>query len=98
MNKSIFTMLVGLPGSGKSTYAAEQHEKYGTHVCSSDAIRAELGDVNDQSNNEKVFQILHRRIKDYLRNGESVIYDATNIKSKRRRAFMAELKEKFRRK
>lgn len=92
MNKPIFTMLIGLPGSGKSTYAAEQHKKYGTHVCSSDAIRAELGDVNDQGNNEKVFRILHRRIKDYLRNGESVIYDATNIKSKRRRAFLAELR------
>ena len=88
----VFQMLVGLPGSGKSTYAARRHEICGIHICSSDAIRAELGDINDQTNNEKVFQILHRRIKNYLRNGESVIYDATNISSKRRRAFLAEIK------
>lgn len=92
-NKPTFTMLVGLPGSGKSTYAAEQHEKYGVHVCSSDAIRKELaGDENSQENNEDVFKLLHKRVKEYLKNGESVIYDATNVKSKRRRAFLKELK------
>lgn len=91
-NKPVLQMLVGLPGSGKSTYAAQRHEICGIHICSSDAIRAELGDVNDQSNNEQVFRILHRRIKELLRNGEPVIYDATNISSKRRRAFIAELK------
>lgn len=93
MNKPVFTMLVGLPGSGKSTYAAEQHEKYGVHVCSSDAIRKELtGDENSQENNEDVFKLLHKRVKEYLKNGESVIYDDTNVKSKRRRAFLKELK------
>ena len=92
-NKPIFTMLVGLPGSGKSKYAAEQHEKYGVHVCSSDEIRKELtGDENSQANNEDVFKLLHKQVKEYLKNGESVIYDATNIKSKRRRAFLKELK------
>lgn len=92
IKKPILQMLVGLPGSGKSTYAARRHEICGIHVCSSDEIRAELGDVNCQDNNEQVFRILHRRIKEYLQNGESVIYDATNISSKRRRAFLLELK------
>ena len=86
-------MLVGLPGSGKSTYAAEQYLKTGVHVCSSDAIRAELGDVNDQSNNEQVFRILHRRIKELLRNGESVIYDATNLVAKTRKATLTRLRQ-----
>lgn len=92
MNKPTFTMMVGLPGSGKSTYAKELAERTNAKICSSDAIREELtGDINSQTNNEKVFKLLHRRIKEYLTNGENVIYDATNINSKRRRAFLSEL-------
>lgn len=83
-------MMVGLPGSGKSTYA-EKLKKEGVIIHSSDAIREELGDVNDQSNNEEVFKILHKRIKDDLRDGKSVAYDATNLNRKRRVAFLREL-------
>ena len=73
-----FIMLAGLPGSGKSTYAEELVRKEGFVVHSSDKIREELGDVNDQSKNEQVFTILHKRIKEDLRSGKNVIYDATN--------------------
>ena len=38
----IFTMLVGLPASGKSTYAQELAKEYNSTVFSSDALRAEL--------------------------------------------------------
>lgn len=93
MNKPYFIMLVGLPGSGKSTYAKELAEKIEAVICSSDVIRKELcGDENSQDNNEEVFKLLHSRIKDNLKKGISVIYDATNINSKRRRAFLSELK------
>lgn len=93
MNKPIFIMMVGLPGSGKSTYAKELAGNINAKICSSDAIREELtGDINSQNNNEEVFKLLHKRIKERLVNGENVIYDATNINSKRRRAFLSELK------
>lgn len=93
MNKPTFTMMVGLPGSGKSTYARELAERTNAEICSSDAIREELtGDINSQTSNEEVFKLLHKRIKEHLANGKSVIYDATNINSKRRRAFLSELK------
>lgn len=85
-----FIMLVGLPGSGKSTYI----EKYyaNTNVHSSDAIREELsGDVNNQDINQQVFELLHKRVKEDLRNGIDTIYDATNISWRRRKAFLAEL-------
>lgn len=90
----IFVMMCGLPGSGKSTYAKEiSKQLFGAIICSSDEIREELcGDKNSQENNEEVFKLLHSRIKEKLRNGENVIYDATNISSKRRRAFLNELK------
>lgn len=93
MSKPTFTMMVGLVGSGKSTYAKQLAEETNAIICSSDAIREELcGDENLQDNNEEIFKILHSRIKENLKNGKNVIYDATNINSKRRRAFLSELK------
>lgn len=82
-------MTIGLPGSGKSTWAASQE---GYEVFSSDAIRHELGDINDQSQNHKVFKILHDRITSALSDGKNCIYDATNITSKNRRSFLSGLK------
>lgn len=62
-----FIMMVGLPYSGKSYYAEKLSKEYGAVVHSSDAIRAEiLGDVQDQNNNGKVFEVLHRRVYDDL--------------------------------
>lgn len=86
-------MLVGLPGSGKSTMAQQLAEKYNANIHSSDALREELtGDINNQENNELVFRVLHQRVKDDLRNGKSCIYDACNISYKSRMAFLQELK------
>lgn len=91
--KPYFVMMVGLPGSGKSTYAKELADEMRAVICSSDAIREELcGDENSQDKNEEVFKILHSRIKECLRKGVNVIYDATNINSKRRRVFLSELR------
>lgn len=60
-----FIMMVGLPYSGKSYYAEKLSKEYGAVIHSSDAIRAEiLGDVQDQNNNGKVFEVLHRRVYD----------------------------------
>lgn len=86
-----FYMLSGLPGSGKSTYAEKLKEE-GVIIHSSDNIREELGNVNDQSKNTEVFEILHKRIKNDLQDGKSVAYDATNINRKRRVSFLQELK------
>lgn len=86
-----FYMLVGLVGSGKSTYAEKLKEE-GVIIHSSDKIREELGDVNDQSKNTEVFEILHKRIKDDLRDGKSVCYDATSLNRRRRISFVKELK------
>lgn len=86
-----FYLMCGLPGSGKSTYAEKLKEE-GVIIHSSDAVRKELGDINDQSKNEEVFNILHKRIKDDLKNGKSVCMDCTNLNRKRRVAFLKELK------
>lgn len=87
-----FLMLVGLPGSGKSTYI-KKYFNQNLRVHSSDAIREELsGDVNNQDINKEVFELLHKRVKEDLRNGISCVYDATNISWKKRKAFLESLK------
>lgn len=88
MSKPIIYMAVGLVASGKSTWAETHKEELNAVVHSSDAIRAELGDVNDQTQNDKVFRILHQRIKDDLKSGKNVIYDATNLSRKNRVHFL----------
>lgn len=78
-------VLVGLPASGKSTLAVELSKKENAVILSSDSIREEiLNDVNDQSNNTKVFEVMNNRAKKLLNQGKTVIYDATNINRKRR--------------
>lgn len=87
-------MMVGIAASGKSTLAEKIAEKENAKIFSSDALRAELyGDENDQSHNGEVFNELHRRIKEHLRAGGNVIYDATNLNMKRRMTFLQELKK-----
>ena len=93
-----FLMLVGLPGSGKSYYANLLKEKFdNVHVFSSDELRLEMtGDENNQNKNGEVFNELHKRIKQCIRENRDkstlVIYDACNISYKRRMAFLRELK------
>lgn len=87
MSKLVF--LCGLVASGKSTWAEKNKDRLNAIIHSSDAIRAELGNINDQSKNDEVFNILHRRIKDDLKNGKNVVYDATNLSRKRRINFLS---------
>ena len=81
-------IMVGIPGSGKSTvakrYAADPDTK--SIIISSDKIRQELyGDKNCQSHNGKVFELAYKRIKENLKNGLDVIFDATNVTIKERK-------------
>lgn len=82
--KPTLTVLCGLPASGKSTYA----EKTNEIVISSDAIRAELGDINDQSRNEEVFSIAYKRLRTELKKGNNVVFDACSVSRKSRRAIL----------
>lgn len=92
--KNKLIMMVGLPGSGKSTKAQELSKEYNAVIHSSDKIREELFGIADvQDGNEFVFQTLHKRVKSDLRDGKNVIYDATNINYKRRKTFLQEIKK-----
>lgn len=88
MNKPKLYVMIGISSSGKSTIAKQIAERDNCIIVSSDAIRGEIceGGVSDQSKNEEVFRIFHRRIKENLLKGNNVIADATNITIKSRKA------------
>ena len=81
-----FTLLIGLPGSGKSSYAEKVvNTMHNMEWISSDNIRQELwGDANDQQNHAKVFDTMLKRSIAALKAGKNVIYDATNLVAKTR--------------
>lgn len=89
---NVCLVLVGISGSGKSTYS-DYLRRVGFEVFSSDEIRKELwGDENDQKNPSEVFNTLHRRILSALKEGKNCVYDATNISAKKRAAFIRMVK------
>lgn len=83
-------VMVGLPGSGKST-ATKAFDK--AEIVSSDQIRKEIcGNESDQSKNEEVFKIFYKRMNQYLSEGKDVVLDATNTTMKARGRIFSALK------
>ena len=87
-----FYMMVGLPASGKSTYAKLLAEEIDGIVVSSDGIRAEwYGDEAIQGDPSKIFREVELRCKNALREGQSVVMDATNMNAKKRTNFLRQM-------
>lgn len=88
-------MLVGVSGSGKSTWAKNYIKDHpNTEIISSDAIRLELfGDENSQIDNKKVFDVYYKRANDLLYEGKDIILDSTNVSFKDRKRIFTDLKE-----
>lgn len=92
---AFFKLLVGIPGAGKSYYANEVASlDSNTVIISSDDIRQELwGDANDQQNPSAIFDEMFIRTVDTMKKGKNVIYDATNLSSKTRKATLEKLRK-----
>lgn len=84
-------MLVGIPGSGKTTYAKTMAQKLNALHVTSDGIRQELR-PNDNwyhpEDNGKVYEIMFKRTLDALATGQTVLYDATNMSRKDRASIL----------
>ena len=84
--------LVGLPASGKSTYAKLLAEEVDGIVVSSDGIRAEwYGSEEVQGDPSKIFREVELRCKNALGAGRSVIMDATNMNARKRINFLCQM-------
>ena len=85
-SKVSLILLVGLPGAGKTTYANKYvREHKNTIHLSSDSIRLQMyGKESIQGNPADVFSVMQKRAVKALNDGQSVVYDATNITRKDR--------------
>lgn len=85
-------LAVGLPGSGKTTYLAN----LGVHAISTDAIRLQLADdENDQTNNGRVFATVRYLLRHRIEIGRPLTYiDATNLTRRDRRPFIRFARER----
>ncbi len=78
-------LLVGIPGSGKTTLAKKIVAR-GYHCLNADSIREELwGDAADQREPEKVFGIFFKQLDEALAEGKDIVIDNTNINTKQRK-------------
>ena len=79
-------VLVGLPGSGKSTYL----EQLGANAVSSDEIRRLLADdATEQGIHRRVFAVVRSLIRHRIDLGRRVTYvDATNLTLRERRQYI----------
>lgn len=90
------TMLVGLPASGKSTLANELSNRNNV-VISSDQLRFDLTNqyVTSQLNNVALFKALTHNVISVLKSGKNVIFDSTNLNSKKRKHFISQIKLEY---
>ena len=85
-------VLVGVSGSGKSTFAREKFLPYET--LSSDVFRGMVSnDENDQSATEAAFEALRHVAAARLRAGLLTVIDATNVQPAARRSLLQLAKE-----
>lgn len=91
-----FIMMIGIPGSGKSTFAGKIAESENAVTVSSDKLREELfGTVYEFRKNALLFSEMFGRTCKYLNEGKSVIFDATNIRSSERKRILKRFKAVF---
>ncbi|MEV0583525.1 polynucleotide kinase-phosphatase [Nonomuraea sp. NPDC050310] len=80
-------VLVGVSGSGKSTFAAKHFKP--TQVISSDYCRGLVSDdENDQSATPQAFELLHHIVGVRLARGLLTVVDATNVQYEARKSLI----------
>jgi len=85
----VFVAVSGLPGTGKSYFSSRLAERLPLAVLESDSLRKVLFDMPSYSPQEssRLFGVIHGLIERLLKQGISLILDATNL-SERHREFL----------
>lgn len=84
-------IMIGLPGSGKSSYAKKYLLTNNSVYLSSDQIRIDMYGFEDQTHNAEVFNRMKKETILALKSNFDVIYDATNLIKKRRVSLINEV-------
>jgi predicted kinase len=88
-------LAVGLPGSGKSTFARRLAPQIGAAVLESDALRRLLFGQPTYSpiESQRLFEAIRASARELLEHGRNVFIDATNVKESDRQPFYALARE-----
>jgi predicted kinase len=93
MNNTLY-IAVGLPGSGKSTYAKNFIKDKDIEYLSSDSLRAVYGkSEEDQTVTPLVFGHIKRKVDEFLKDGKNVLVDATSVNRKERSDYINSAKK-----
>lgn len=89
-------LMVGIPGSGKSTFIKEHMNKNFVRV-SRDEIRFSLLSENDNyfSKEFEVLKIFYKTINKNLAEGKTVVVDQTSLNPEARRKLLNQIKENY---
>lgn len=102
-NQPLITVLIGLPGSGKSSYV-KRHVSECTVVVSRDALVEEFGIGQDYREKwlsvestpeikQKVGVTLERELQDALKSGNDIVIDMTNLTKRGRKRYSSFAKQ-----
>jgi len=85
-------VLVGIPGSGKTTFAAHRRSHTpALHIVSTDVIREQLYPGYEEGrirhhfiDHRLIFRLAYHELSDALQQGHDVLFDATSLTVRRR--------------
>ena len=83
-------MLIGIQGSGKSTFAKKYAKEWNCKIISTDQVRSDNPGIKE----EKVWETIYKKAYEITLKNEDAIFDATNITHKVRKRFFDE-EEKY---
>ncbi len=81
-------MMIGVQGSGKTTYSRMISKGMDIKIVSTDIVR----DENPNMPERDVFPTVYKRCAELIKNGESLIFDATSIDRSYRTRFIENLR------
>lgn len=84
-------MMIGIPGSGKSTFAKYLSNQNAYPIVSTDVVRMLHRDWNESM----IWPEVYLMVATFLKNNQDVIFDATNITPKVRARFLEEVNKHY---